>query len=71
MFCFHKYDKLVENTQYCTKCGKARRLPCQHKWKRTEDFKISDKYTDITDRIKILYTCEYCGEIKLETINTY
>jgi uncharacterized membrane protein YvbJ len=66
-FCIHKFGKVEDNYQYCSKCGKAIEAPkvkCDHKWETIVEGDVS---SNITSRIiKKVYVnrCIICGEIK-------
>jgi len=68
MICRHKYEKREKDGyQYCSKCGKGRKLPCVHKWKymgfnSIEGMDVFGKCS-IIGAIRI-YECEFCGEMK-------
>jgi hypothetical protein len=66
MFCFHKYGKKEsDGYQYCTKCGKARKLPCMHKWKMVkENLYYEDAHSDMPSYSRRIYECQICGEMK-------
>lgn len=64
MFCFHKYGKVEGNYQYCSKCGKAIRLECDHVFKIMEKYNIRERGITTPFQLIILSKCEKCGEIK-------
>jgi hypothetical protein len=70
MFCFHKWNKVVDGYQYCDKCGKARTVECNHKWKTisTSDLRKRSSITREFIKIGNLYSsvCERCGIHRLE-----
>jgi Fe2+ or Zn2+ uptake regulation protein len=67
MFCFHKYGKRQKDGyQYCSKCGKAHRVPCNHKWNLTEQ--ISCYFFNDLDHYVNVYECENCGKMKKKRI---
>lgn len=65
MFCFHKFGKVEDGYQYCTKCGKAILVPCNHNW---ETLSMRDLFRT-TDGVKSLIgtmyqlRCTKCGQI--------
>lgn len=69
MFCFHKYGEIKDGYQYCSKCNKARLIPCNHKWKVLSHGNITRRnpYSElrvIGDWYNL--QCEKCGEVKRE-----
>jgi hypothetical protein len=69
MFCFHKYNKIEsDGYQYCEKCGKARKVECNHSWKIIECFKAcgSTEYT-FSAKTYVLQ-CTKCGIIKSKEV---
>lgn len=70
--CKHKFGKIEDGYQYCTKCGKAKAAPfreCEHKWEIINQFsiQITDNWTN-----GILYICQCtkCGDIKKNKIKS-
>jgi ribosomal protein S27AE len=71
MICFHKYGKIENGYQYCSKCGKAiiapiNRAECDHNfslWKTilSREYACSDWKT-VQQR-----KCSNCGYIETET----
>jgi len=51
LFCFHKWGEIKDNTQYCSKCGKANVLECNHV------FNVPENPDDRKQ------TCTKCGKI--------
>lgn len=69
MFCFHKYEKREnDGYQYCSKCGKGRKLPCNHKWKIVKEVRVNGGGW-VNDSILMIYECEFCGEAKQNKFN--
>jgi hypothetical protein len=78
MFCFHKYGRRTnDGYQYCSKCGKARKFPCVHKWKMIKEVfiyygdgwnipSINDANNQLPTGSKRIYECEFCGTMKTE-----
>ena len=62
MFCFHKWGEIKDRYQYCSKCGVARKVECNHIW---ESEKAGDTFIRErqTGQIHIM-TCKICGEKK-------
>ena len=56
MFCFHKYGKVEDDGyQYCSKCGKAKKVPCNHKW---------EIIAKCGNGQFVVSKCEKCGSIR-------
>lgn len=66
MFCFHKYDVVKNNYQYCKKCGKARVVECPHKWETQSIYNGSVQYDNGSSKDFVIYalSCTKCGTIK-------
>ena len=63
IFCFHKFDKVMDGYQYCVKCGIARKVECPHKWETIRI--INEKsWRDNIHRIIYIKECVRCGELK-------
>lgn len=65
IFCNHTWGRVTEDRyQYCEKCGKARRLPCDHVWENINKIKqtLSDGFTKQESYI-YLNRCKKCGEM--------
>lgn len=64
MFCFHEYGKVEsDGYQYCRKCGKARKVECNHTWEIIEKWNRGvSTATSFVSKIYIL-RCKKCGEI--------
>lgn len=73
-FCSHKWGEIKDGYQYCTKCNKARVVPCVHNWNILEksDIKIRNRNTGEwnTQGRSFISKCAICGEIKHKTFNT-
>ncbi len=71
LWCIHKYDKVrKDGYQYCTKCGKARYVKCQHKWVKDRD-ETMDMHSRMDHRMigrLLVMVCGRCGEVKEQTI---
>ena len=69
MFCKHKYGKIEDGYQYCTKCNKAIVVPCNHKYRRIDAQKVV-KTSAMGRKESIEYTseCIKCGDIKVTEI---
>ena len=60
MFCIHKYGKVEDGYQYCSKCGKAVVIPCNHKWEN-----IAERSSTLTGHQNgFIQQCEKCGELR-------
>ena len=72
MFCFHKWGKIEEGYQYCSKCNAARPVKCNHKWVTLNSGDISRRspYSGEWRCIgKSFYSrCEKCGEHQKEEL---
>ena len=68
MFCFHKFGKLENNIQYCSKCGKARRVKCQHNYTLVEKYSITN-YLGNNNRIIHVLKCVDCGKMINHTVS--
>lgn len=66
MFCFHKWGKIEDGYQYCSKCGVARTVSCSHIW---GELGSADMFTfgKVTGRMYVL-KCNKCGEIAKRTV---
>ena len=66
MLCFHKYGKVQKDGyQYCSKCGKARSLPCNHDWVQERLIELWGDFGDMPTHAKIIAVCKNCGERKV------
>ena len=70
MFCKHKYGKVEDGYQYCTKCGTAREVGCNHQWERIGEMKrkalwSSSGFSEIT----FVLQCKKCGDIKRKNVS--
>ena len=67
---FHqcKFGIVDKGYQYCTICGKAHKVECNHKWKIESQTSISSlsPYTGNRNIKAYVYIqqCIYCGELK-------
>jgi hypothetical protein len=66
MFCFHKYGKIEDGYQYCSKCGKAKVAPCIHNWNFYKEYKKEVGGCGYT--IVIVRKCSKCHEIDYQEI---
>ena len=65
MICFHKYGKVENGYQYCSKCGKAARVKCSHIWKNYKQYNCFDsKLDEIPRYVKFILMCQKCGSLK-------
>ena len=74
MFCNHKYDTVQsDGYQYCRKCGVARSVPCNHRWKIIEEISTKDSQSVSSGFIAMSYIqqCEKCGAIQQHDFNTF
>lgn len=67
MFCFHKYKKINERQQECSKCGAIRTIECPHVFEEKDWWEI--QHNGKTKRIKYRYVCKNCGEAKIVEID--
>jgi hypothetical protein len=69
MFCFHRYGKIENGYQYCSKCGIAKAIPCSHTWKLTNEIVVTGGWSETIPLGYIyVYHCNRCGEVKQEKI---
>lgn len=66
MFCFHKYGPIEGVYQYCSKCGKAILMPCDHEWELYDTLTTFMQYdnTKINNGKVFIQKCSKCGEMK-------
>jgi hypothetical protein len=70
MWCFHKYGKIEDGYQSCSKCGKIIPVPCNCIWKKlsvTEKCAIQDGQTRVVGEVYVL-ECTKCGDITQRTV---
>ena len=67
MFCRHKYGKIEDGYQHCTKCNKAIVVPCNHKWNKLKEYRAIKRYEmwGTQESIEYHLQCEHCGNIKV------
>ena len=66
--CFHKYEE-SEGVIFCDKCGKIKKLPCNHIWENIDTTYVGTKRNDEGKRIgwsrRFQHLgCTKCGNIK-------
>jgi hypothetical protein len=61
---YHKYEKEIKDGyQFCEKCGKARKVRCNHRW---EEFnRIWKTPVFISSYWIIICRCKNCGNLKI------
>lgn len=76
MFCFHKFGTVINNIQYCKKCGKANRLSCPHKWVHINTYEFAynsfvfhSSSLDGCAHFTHVLRCEKCGEQKTRIVS--
>ncbi|MCK5602953.1 hypothetical protein KAR91_13810 [Candidatus Pacearchaeota archaeon] len=66
-----QYDYPFDGFQRCMVCGKTIPIPspgCSHEYK-SEKFKILNPVFETLESVKIVMTCNKCGDIKIKTTN--
>lgn len=64
MFCFHKYGKVDKDRyQYCTKCGKASIVGCNHSYDLIRTINVCTISNTPSYQIMVSKCCK-CGDIK-------
>lgn len=63
MFCRHKYGKIEDGYQHCTKCNKAIVVPCNHKWIKQENIHTRNGFGNV-ERVQRVLQCSTCGDMK-------
>lgn len=67
--CSHKFGEIKEGYQYCSICGKAILIPCNHVWETIKHVDIISRsvHNPSNERIigcKYILKCVKCGELK-------
>ena len=64
-FCKHKLGKVQKDGyQYCTKCGKAFVVPCNHTYQLIKEItNEGDCYVGYRPHITLVSRCNKCGNI--------
>lgn len=65
-----QYDTPLDGYQRCIICGKMRAVPgpgCQHNYKK-ETFEMRNGVFDNLESVKVVMTCNKCGDIQTKTI---
>ena len=66
--CSHEWGPLSEEgTQQCVHCNIVHRVPCRHKWEKTDEHTVS-RNGRIVKLIKV-YNCTECGDEKKHEVN--
>jgi hypothetical protein len=63
LWCSHIYGAVENGYQVCGRCGKARVVPCSHKWAKCGETKITDG-SPVPIAFIIIQKCERCGVIQ-------
>lgn len=65
MFCFHKFGEIKDGYQYCSKCGKAIPVKCNHDFQIIKQVNVYMNESDtIPSSIKYILRCSKCGKMK-------
>lgn len=60
----HVWGPVTDGHQYCTKCGLARSVTCEHIWEQKGSFDVTNVRTNnVMEHVTIL-RCAKCGELK-------
>ena len=61
--CRHVYGTVSAGYQYCTQCGAARTVPCQHQWTTVKDGTYARPGTGVKYATWYLQRCQLCGAL--------
>ena len=67
MFCCHKWGKIENKYQYCTKCNQARPVKCNHNWEEKEAMKLLGVNSKAWKHTQYIMKCTECGEMTSRT----
>lgn len=62
MWCNHKFGEIKEGYQYCTKCGKAQLVPCNHQYEILHEIQAM-VWGQVANTV-IVNRCKHCGELR-------
>jgi len=65
--CKHKFIK-EKNNIYCENCGKYKRMECDHEWKDTGRYSITNHYNKQQEVLN--RTCKICGKMMQINLTT-
>lgn len=65
--CKHKFGRVDDRYQYCSKCGAAKTAPareCEHVWERVNKLTEENRFNGSLVKVTYIMECTKCRDMK-------